>query len=83
MFYLFSACVDSEDKQVQLITTLDNSEVDLLTLDYVKVRVIHCDRPVTHYLVYSTIKNCNYKQIVGFQIMMNDFVMENFKFFLG
>uniref|UniRef100_A0A7N6B5Q5 Vacuolar protein sorting 13 homolog A n=1 Tax=Anabas testudineus TaxID=64144 RepID=A0A7N6B5Q5_ANATE len=43
--------MDSEDKQVQLITTLDNSEVDLLTLDYVKVRVIHCDRPVTHYLV--------------------------------
>uniref|UniRef100_A0A3Q1IKJ5 Uncharacterized protein n=1 Tax=Anabas testudineus TaxID=64144 RepID=A0A3Q1IKJ5_ANATE len=28
--------MDSEDKQVQLITTLDNSEVDLLTLDYVK-----------------------------------------------
>lgn len=33
--------LDSEDKQVQLITTLDNSEVDLLTLDYVKVRVVH------------------------------------------
>uniref|UniRef100_A0A3B3Z2I0 Vacuolar protein sorting 13 homolog A n=1 Tax=Poecilia mexicana TaxID=48701 RepID=A0A3B3Z2I0_9TELE len=26
----------SEDKQVQLITTLDNSEVDLLTLEYIK-----------------------------------------------
>uniref|UniRef100_A0A8C9YW33 Vacuolar protein sorting 13 homolog A n=1 Tax=Sander lucioperca TaxID=283035 RepID=A0A8C9YW33_SANLU len=30
--------VDSEAKQVQLITTLDNTEVDLLTLDYIKVR---------------------------------------------
>ncbi|XP_078106953.1 intermembrane lipid transfer protein VPS13A isoform X2 [Sander vitreus] len=28
--------VDSEEKQVQLITTLDNTEVDLLTLDYIK-----------------------------------------------
>ncbi|XP_015249617.1 PREDICTED: vacuolar protein sorting-associated protein 13A isoform X2 [Cyprinodon variegatus] len=28
--------MDSEDKQVQLITTLDNSKDDLLTLDYVK-----------------------------------------------
>uniref|UniRef100_A0A4W6GBS7 Vacuolar protein sorting 13 homolog A n=1 Tax=Lates calcarifer TaxID=8187 RepID=A0A4W6GBS7_LATCA len=34
--YLFPACVDSEDKQVQLITTLDNTEVDLLTLEYIK-----------------------------------------------
>ncbi|XP_037536948.1 vacuolar protein sorting-associated protein 13A [Nematolebias whitei] len=28
--------MDSEEKQVQLITTLDNSEVDLLTLEYTK-----------------------------------------------
>lgn len=28
--------MDSEEKQVQLITTLDNSEVDLLTLEYIK-----------------------------------------------
>uniref|UniRef100_A0A669EIP5 Vacuolar protein sorting 13 homolog A n=1 Tax=Oreochromis niloticus TaxID=8128 RepID=A0A669EIP5_ORENI len=28
--------MDSEDKQVQLITTLDNKEVDLLTLEYIK-----------------------------------------------
>ncbi|KAG7223425.1 hypothetical protein INR49_015528, partial [Caranx melampygus] len=28
--------MDSEDKQVQLITTLDNREVDLLTLEYIK-----------------------------------------------
>ncbi|XP_063754200.1 vacuolar protein sorting-associated protein 13A isoform X1 [Eleginops maclovinus] len=28
--------MDSEERQVQLITTLDNSEVDLLTLDYIK-----------------------------------------------
>uniref|UniRef100_A0AAQ6A429 Vacuolar protein sorting 13 homolog A n=1 Tax=Amphiprion ocellaris TaxID=80972 RepID=A0AAQ6A429_AMPOC len=28
--------MDSEDKQVQLITTLDNTEVDLLTLEYIK-----------------------------------------------
>ncbi|XP_035999665.1 vacuolar protein sorting-associated protein 13A isoform X1 [Fundulus heteroclitus] len=28
--------MDSEDKQVQLITTLDNTEVDLLTLEYTK-----------------------------------------------
>lgn len=27
---------DSEDRQVQLITTLDNTEVDLLTLEYIK-----------------------------------------------
>uniref|UniRef100_A0A3Q3JC42 Vacuolar protein sorting 13 homolog A n=1 Tax=Monopterus albus TaxID=43700 RepID=A0A3Q3JC42_MONAL len=31
--------MDSEDQQVQLITTLDNTEVDLLTLEYIKVRV--------------------------------------------
>lgn len=29
--------LDSEDRQVQLITTLDNTEVDLLTLEYIKV----------------------------------------------
>uniref|UniRef100_A0A3B4ZL95 Vacuolar protein sorting 13 homolog A n=1 Tax=Stegastes partitus TaxID=144197 RepID=A0A3B4ZL95_9TELE len=28
--------MDSEDQQVQLITTLDNTEVDLLTLEYIK-----------------------------------------------
>ncbi|XP_070690657.1 intermembrane lipid transfer protein VPS13A [Pempheris klunzingeri] len=28
--------MDSEEKQVQLITTLDNKEVDLLTLEYIK-----------------------------------------------
>ncbi|TNN62598.1 Vacuolar protein sorting-associated protein 13A [Liparis tanakae] len=28
--------MDSEDQQVQLITTLDNKEVDLLTLEYIK-----------------------------------------------
>ncbi|KAM7416667.1 hypothetical protein PAMA_018632 [Pampus argenteus] len=28
--------IDSEEKQVQLITTLDNTEVDLLTLEYIK-----------------------------------------------
>ncbi|XP_062274089.1 vacuolar protein sorting-associated protein 13A isoform X2 [Scomber scombrus] len=28
--------MDSEEKQVQLITTLDNTEVDLLTLEYIK-----------------------------------------------
>ncbi|XP_030592859.1 intermembrane lipid transfer protein VPS13A isoform X2 [Archocentrus centrarchus] len=28
--------MDSEEKQVQLITTLDNREVDLLTLEYIK-----------------------------------------------
>uniref|UniRef100_A0A8C5DE59 Vacuolar protein sorting 13 homolog A n=1 Tax=Gouania willdenowi TaxID=441366 RepID=A0A8C5DE59_GOUWI len=28
--------MDSEDKQVQLITTLDNTEVDLLTMEYIK-----------------------------------------------
>lgn len=39
IFFLF-LCVDSEEKQVQLITTLDNTEVDLLTLEYIKVRVI-------------------------------------------
>lgn len=38
---MFLHCLDSEDKQVQLITTLDNSEVDLLTLEYVKVRMIY------------------------------------------
>uniref|UniRef100_A0A8C4GTN9 Vacuolar protein sorting 13 homolog A n=1 Tax=Dicentrarchus labrax TaxID=13489 RepID=A0A8C4GTN9_DICLA len=32
--------MDSEEKQVQLITTLDNTEVDLLTLEYIKVCVI-------------------------------------------
>lgn len=40
MFYLFPPCIDSEEKQVQLITTLDNTEVDLLTLEYIKVHVI-------------------------------------------
>ncbi|CAN9513170.1 unnamed protein product [Ophioblennius macclurei] len=28
--------MDSEDRQVQLLTTLDNSETDLLTLEYIK-----------------------------------------------
>lgn len=32
--------IDSEEKQVQLITTLDNTEVDLLTLEYIKVCLI-------------------------------------------
>lgn len=40
MFYLCPPYLDSEEKQVQLITTLDNTEVDLLTLEYVKVCVI-------------------------------------------
>lgn len=40
MFHCFRPCVDSEEKQVQLITTLDNTEVDLLTLEYIKVHVI-------------------------------------------
>uniref|UniRef100_A0A8C9YYM9 Vacuolar protein sorting 13 homolog A n=1 Tax=Sander lucioperca TaxID=283035 RepID=A0A8C9YYM9_SANLU len=31
-------CPEYVAKQVQLITTLDNTEVDLLTLDYIKVR---------------------------------------------
>lgn len=37
---LFPPYIDSEEKQVQLITTLDNTEVDLLTLEYIKVCVI-------------------------------------------
>lgn len=40
MFYLFPPYIDSEEKPVQLITTLDNSEVDLLTLEYIKVCVL-------------------------------------------
>uniref|UniRef100_A0A8C2WCC4 Vacuolar protein sorting 13 homolog A n=1 Tax=Cyclopterus lumpus TaxID=8103 RepID=A0A8C2WCC4_CYCLU len=36
VFCLFQPCIDSEEKQVQLITTLDNTEVDLLTLEYIK-----------------------------------------------
>jgi len=39
-FFFFQPCIDSEDKQVQLITTLDNKEVDLLTLEYIKVCVV-------------------------------------------
>lgn len=39
-FVLFRPCIDSEERQVQLITTLDNQEVDLLTLEYIKVCVI-------------------------------------------
>uniref|UniRef100_A0A8C1ZR47 Vacuolar protein sorting 13 homolog A n=1 Tax=Cyprinus carpio TaxID=7962 RepID=A0A8C1ZR47_CYPCA len=33
-------CEDSEDKNVHLITTLDNTEEDLLTLEYVKVNLL-------------------------------------------
>ncbi len=33
-------CEDSEDKKVHLITTLDNTEEDLLTLEYVKVNLL-------------------------------------------
>ncbi len=33
-------CEDSEDKKVQLLTTLDNTEEDLLTLEYVKVNLL-------------------------------------------
>lgn len=39
MSLLLFSCVDMEQKQVQLITTLDNSEDDLLTLEYIKVCV--------------------------------------------
>lgn len=35
MFLCFN--LDSENKPVQLLTTLDNSEVDLLILEYIKV----------------------------------------------
>lgn len=37
MFLMFQSPVDSENKPVQLLTTLDNSEVDLLILEYIKV----------------------------------------------
>lgn len=40
MSLLLCFCVDLEKKKVQLITTLDNSEVDLLILEYVKVCLI-------------------------------------------
>lgn len=35
--FMFQSPVDSENKPVQLLTTLDNSEVDLLILEYIKV----------------------------------------------
>lgn len=35
--FLGVVCVDSEEKEVHLITTLDNTEDDLLTLEYIKV----------------------------------------------
>lgn len=44
---LFVCFVDSEKKQVQLITTLDNSEVDLLTLEYTKVLLL----PINQFIV--------------------------------
>lgn len=34
---MFPPPVDSENKPVQLLTTLDNSEEDLLILEYIKV----------------------------------------------
>ena len=34
---MFVICTDSEEKEVNLITTLDNKEEDLLTLEYTKV----------------------------------------------
>jgi hypothetical protein len=34
---MFVICTDSEEKEVHLITTLDNKEEDLLTLEYTKV----------------------------------------------
>lgn len=37
---MFPFPVDSEHKPVQLLTTLDNSEVDLLILEYIKVCTI-------------------------------------------
>lgn len=64
---VFSSLIDSEEKPVQLITTLDNSEVDLLTLEYIKV----CTIPYTligHFfsdlLVYSCSTNCHFSQMV-------------------
>lgn len=38
--FMFPFPVDSENKPVQLLTTLDNSEVDLLILEYIKVCTI-------------------------------------------
>lgn len=63
MFNLSPPHVDSEDRQVQLITTLDNTEVDLLTLEYIKVCVtnlLHIHSPQnTVYMLgnYSLIQN--------------------------
>lgn len=65
MFNLSPPLVDSEDRQVQLITTLDNTEVDLLTLEYIKVCVenllhIHCPQ-----LNYSLLSFCLFYFFLG------------------
>lgn len=56
LFFYFILCLthsDSEDRQVQLITTLDNTEVDLLTLEYIKV----CDDIAPKLLNQSDLHN--------------------------
>uniref|UniRef100_A0A673CK23 Vacuolar protein sorting 13 homolog A n=1 Tax=Sphaeramia orbicularis TaxID=375764 RepID=A0A673CK23_9TELE len=51
--------LDSEDRQVQLITTLDNTEVDLLTLEYIKVKMapfkIHLFAVIIQIVTFSSL----------------------------
>lgn len=67
MFNLSPPHVDSEDRQVQLITTLDNTEVDLLTLEYIKVCVTNLLHIHSPQLNYSLIKNLFFKFFLGRQ----------------
>ena len=55
MFYVFPPKIDSEEKQVQLITTLDNTEDDLLTLEYIKVCPIHNNGALSDLFVPQTV----------------------------
>uniref|UniRef100_A0A671T9Z2 Vacuolar protein sorting 13 homolog A n=1 Tax=Sinocyclocheilus anshuiensis TaxID=1608454 RepID=A0A671T9Z2_9TELE len=51
---------DSEDKKVHLITTLDNTEEDLLTLEYVKVKFVNFSSLDVHLHTEALLNSINF-----------------------
>lgn len=65
--FMFQSLVDSENKPVQLLTTLDNSELDLLILEYIKVctNSIHIDK----YFAFFNLKSPLIVDYVSFRLI--------------
>uniref|UniRef100_A0A8C1Q6U5 Vacuolar protein sorting 13 homolog A n=1 Tax=Cyprinus carpio TaxID=7962 RepID=A0A8C1Q6U5_CYPCA len=55
-----SEYLDSEDKKVHLITTLDNTEEDLLTLEYVKVKSVNFSSLDVHMHTEALLNSINF-----------------------